>query len=434
MTPTLKVIMFTDRVKSVLGKEKQTYLEIEQVARQQDALTVEVLSLTGGRFLKGTGDGCLAEFQSVLAAVQAGRLLQQRISERNVAQNKANQFKLHIGIDVGELIAVANDLQGHAADRCARICSKCPPGEIYLSAEAARMLNRNEVQLSSVGPFLLRGIKGKLSLFRVEALHVQPRGAPNPFVWRGGITSADDFFNRDNEQRILRDYLHQRQNCQVVGPRRIGKTSLLRQIERLAPTWEEGIVVTYLDLQDARCFKLRSWLDFVSRKFGWPTPASTLADFAERVEEMLSKKQRPVLCLDEFEELTSRNNEFGRDFFLNLRSCGQQGMSIFTGSRKQLSRLTEPSDPTSPFYNTFPLMNLGLFSGADAHDFVTIQRAGVPAFTPDERSEILGFAEGRPLALQVACFHLLEAKQNGESLSAAMRKAGDDLRANLALG
>ncbi|HEX9919251.1 MAG TPA: hypothetical protein VGA87_08790, partial [Pyrinomonadaceae bacterium] len=380
MSTELKVVMFTDQVQSTANTARRTHAQIEQIAREQDDLTVEVLRLTWGTFLKDTGDGCLAQFPSVLEAVQAGVLLQRRVAERNATQIIASmQFELHIGIDIGELVVLENgDLRGDAANRCARICSECPPGEVYLSNIASRMLKGNEVVLEPLRALPLKGIGEETMLYRVIALYVQPQGTLNPFVWRGGITRAEDFFDREGEQRVLRAYLHARQNCQIVGPRRIGKTSLLRQIERATSAWERSAVVAYVDLQDPRCFALDSWLKLATRQLRWATTPTTLAEFADQVDETISCGLQPVLCLDEFEELTMRHGEFTRDFFLTLRSCAQRGLSIITASRRPLSELTERGDPSSPFYNTFPVVQLGPFDLDDAQDFVHLHRPGVP--------------------------------------------------------
>lgn len=433
MSTELKVVMFTDQVQSTANTARRTHAQIEQIAREQDDLTVQVLRLTRGTFLKDTGDGCLAQFPAILEAVQAGVLLQRRVAERNAAQvDEQMRFDLHIGIDVGELVVLENsDLRGDAANRCARICSECPPGEVYLSDTAAALLKSNEVGLDLAGAPLLKGIESKNSLYRVSALHVQPQDTLNPFVWRGGITRAEDFFNRDSEQRALRAYLRGRQNCQIVGPRRIGKTSLLRQIERAASLWERNAVAAYLDLQDPRCFTLDGWLKIAARQFRWPTLPATLSDFADHIDAALSDGLHLILCLDEFEELTARRGEFKREFFLTLRSCTQRGLSIATASRRPLSEITERGDPSSPFYNTFPLTRLSPFATADAEDFVNLHRPGVPTFTNGERAAILGYAKGHPLALQVACFHVVESKQSGKSLDASMQKADDDMKAHL---
>lgn len=435
MTTELKVVMFTDQVQSTTATALRTHAEVARVASAQDDLTAEVLRLTRGVLLKDTGDGCFALFPSVLEAVQAGVLLQQRVAERNAAEPaKHLRFELHVGIDLGDLLVLDNgELRGEAANRCARICSACPPGEVYLSDTAARALKMNEVQLAAVGPLPLKGVEEATTVHRIAALHASLERAPNPFIWRGGITRAEDFFDRENEQRTLRAYLRGRQNCQIVGPRRIGKTSVLRQLERSAPTWDDKIRAAYLDLQDPRCFTLDGWLRLASRQFHWPTPAATLADFADRIESSTDDCLRPVLCLDEFEELTTRRAEFTRDFFLTLRSCAQRGLSVVTVSQRTLSELTDRGDPTSPFYNTFPLLRLGPFTDPDAQDFLNLHRPGVPRFTPEEARAILDFAKRHPLALQVASFHVLESKDsdNQTTLTAAIQRAADEMKALL---
>lgn len=438
MSTELKVVMFTDQVKSTANTSRRTHVEVERIARAQDDLTAEVLRMTRGVLLKDTGDGCLAHFPAVLEAVQAGVLLQKRVAERNAAQGAEQmRFELHVGIDAGDLVVLENgDLRGEAANRCARVCSECPPGAVYLSDAAARALKRNEVELEEVGALPLKGVEGETTVYRVAALRAWPDAAANPFIWRGGITRAEDFFDRDGEQRAVRAYLDGRQNCQIVGPRRIGKTSLLRQIERTAPKWDAAARVAYLDLQDPRCYTLKGWLSLASRQCKWATTPATLADFADCLDAALSQGQRPVLCLDEFEELTARRDEFTRDFFMTLRSCAQLrgGLSVITVSQRPLSDLTDRGDPTSPFYNTFPLLRLGPFTPADAEDFLNLYRAGVPRFNDDERRAILDFAKGHPLALQVACFHVLEAKGGGASLVAAIQQAADEMKVLLPVG
>ena len=252
-----------------------------------------------------------------------------------------------------------------------------------------------------------------------------------PFVCRTGITQASDFFNRESEQRTLRTYLLGRQHCQVVGPRRIGKTSLLLHLQRVVPAWEPAAVVAYLDLQDAHCFTLNGWLAYTGQRLGMPTLPATLVEFAESIDALLQAGRHPVLCLDECEELIARREEFTDDFFTALRSCGQRGMSMVTVSQHRLSELIPPSYQSSSFYNIFPILPLGPFEATDAHDFVILARDGVPPFTPEEQQAILAFAHGHPLALQVACFHVLQGREEGLSLSDAIRQAEDNMHAHL---
>jgi hypothetical protein len=135
-----------------------------------------------------------------------------------------------------------------------------------------------------------------------------------------------------------------------------------------------------------------------------------------------------VLCLDEFSEMARRRQAFPREVYLTLRACGQRGMSILTSSTHRLSQLTDPDDDTSPFFNTFPVLPLRPFSRAEAAAFVERAWAGVPEFTQTERERILEFADGAPDALQAACYHVLEAREFGEDIGAALARAREDCR------
>jgi hypothetical protein len=252
---------------------------------------------------------------------------------------------------------------------------------------------------------------------------------PNPFLWRNGITATEAFFNRESEQNRLRDSISGHQNCQVHGPRRIGKSSLLLQVERSIREWHDRAVIAYIDLQDARCNTLPGWLAQVSKKFSWTQTATSLAEFNEGIDEMISRKLQPVLCLDEFEVFKMRPDHFTWDFFFNLRSAGGRGLTMITASQSPLNKLTDPNDTIlSPFYNIFNPVKLGPFKREVIDDFLSLLRPDIPPFDPEEKEAIRTFSRGYPLALQVACFHVVNGKKEGLPLSTAMNEAKEELK------
>lgn len=433
MSAEMKVIMVTDQVGFTPATARRTPAEIERIAREQDELTRETVREHGGTVLKDSGDGAFIEFPSCSDAVRCGFVLQQRVKARSERQSKALlRFELHVGIDVGEVVVLPNaDLRGNAANVAARVCAQCPPGEVYLTARVASELHPREARVTEVGTLELKGVSGGVTVHRLVEWLGAIESAASPFVWRKGITEPSAFFDRERELKTIRAYLHARQNCQLVGPRRIGKTSLLRQVQHLAGKWEETVAVAYLDLQDPRCFTLSGCLEQASGQFGWATPARSLAELAEGVDTMLSRGGRPVLCLDEFDEMRRRPGEFTRDVFMALRASGQRGMAVLTTSQQLLSTLTDPKDPSSPFYNTFPVVQVGPFSSENADDFLALYRPGVPPFEAEEQTAILEFAKGHPLALQVACLHVLQAKEGGEPPVAALQRAAGEMAAYL---
>src|SRR6185295_11242885 len=57
-----------------------------------------------GRIFKLMGDGLLAEFSSVVDAVECAVSLQRSLTERNANVPEAQRFQVRIGINLGEVI------------------------------------------------------------------------------------------------------------------------------------------------------------------------------------------------------------------------------------------------------------------------------------------------------------------------------------------
>jgi hypothetical protein len=91
----------------------------------------------------------------------------------------------------------------------------------------------------------------------------------NPFSWRNAISDEDAFENRKDELNRLKSYIRKRQNCQIVGLPRIGKSSLLREVQRMTRVWSPSAETAYIDLQDPACATLVGWLRRVAGQLRW---------------------------------------------------------------------------------------------------------------------------------------------------------------------
>jgi hypothetical protein len=248
----------------------------------------------------------------------------------------------------------------------------------------------------------------------------------NPFSVRNAIRNDSFFYNRERELKMLRDYLKVRQSCQLVGPWRIGKSSLLLYIQRHCAEWLPNTKLAYLDLEDPRCYTLAGWLEVIANGFSLEKSPRSLSELMVAVEGLLERGVHPILFLDEFGQMARRKSEFPADVYHTLRACGQRGMSIFTAARKRLSELTDPEDDSSPFFNTFSPLYIEEFSRDVALKFVQRKRDGIRAFTNEEANAILGFSAGHPWKLQTACFHVLSAGDARDSLDKALERAERD--------
>jgi len=79
------------------------------------------------------GDNLLAEFASVVDAVQGAVAIQQELKSRNVELPPSRQMEFRIGINVGDVIVEGERLYGDGVNIAARLESLADPGGLCIS-------------------------------------------------------------------------------------------------------------------------------------------------------------------------------------------------------------------------------------------------------------------------------------------------------------
>lgn len=138
----------------------------------------------------------------------------------------------------------------------------------------------------------------------------------NPYVAGTVLRGERGFFGRQDTLRWVAQELHNPANSALVliGQRRIGKTSLLMQVQRVLA--EDRFLPVYFDLQDQAVRPLAQVLadlaDTVAERAGLESPDPDAFDdaghhflraFLPRVHRALGSDRRLVLLLDEFDVL-----------------------------------------------------------------------------------------------------------------------------------
>ena len=240
----------------------------------------------------------------------------------------------------------------------------------------------------------------------------------NPFSNRAIIKDQNEFFGRKDELRTIFSRLSNLQSCDVSGERKIGKSSLLYYIFMKLRDSDE-YRIAYIDMQDAKYHAVKGFLKYSLKELcSDPVVISSnshnenLIAFSDSIKD-LREEIKPVLLIDEFENLTKRPEEFNNDFFDAMRSLGSHGQIAYvTASLHALKRLCIVGNFTSPFYNIFSQVPLGLFSPEETTDFLSAKREGFE-FSEEEIDFIKRMAKNHPLHLQIACYHVLENKGKG---------------------
>jgi adenylate cyclase len=87
----------------------------------------------GGRIVKNTGDGLLAEFPSVVDAVRCAAEIQRGMIDRNANVREDKRISFRIGISLGDVIVEPQDIFGDGVNIAARLETLAEPGGICIS-------------------------------------------------------------------------------------------------------------------------------------------------------------------------------------------------------------------------------------------------------------------------------------------------------------
>jgi TolB-like protein/class 3 adenylate cyclase/Flp pilus assembly protein TadD len=90
----------------------------------------------GGRIVKNTGDGFLAEFPSAVEAVRAALQFQNHVHELTIDDLEDRRIAFRVGINVGDVIVEPHDIFGDGVNIAARLESIAEPGGICVSSSA----------------------------------------------------------------------------------------------------------------------------------------------------------------------------------------------------------------------------------------------------------------------------------------------------------
>lgn len=251
----------------------------------------------------------------------------------------------------------------------------------------------------------------------------------NPFWNRKRITDPRYFVGREAEIRTIFRAIKTGQSLSIVGPRRIGKSSLLTHVRhpdvRAKYRLGDQYILVYINCQEMIGEVTRA---DVHQKLGdelekadpnhvhsyEPSKVATFSLLQQRVQEITNDGKSIIFLLDEFESLAS-NNALDVDFFSQLRALSEtQSVVYLTASAQTLYDLSYHDDSVlgSPFFNTFSLLRLGLMGTHEAQSLIMTLLQMVPSikFDEDDLQFIRHCGGTHPFFVQIVCDLLFETK------------------------
>src|SRR5712675_2334570 len=113
----------------------------------------------GGRIVKNTGDGFLAEFPSAVEAVRAAMQFQARVHELTTGDAEDRRIAFRVGVNIGDVIVEPHDIFGDGVNIAARLESIAEPGGICISSAAYdQVQGKVEVEFADLGEQNLKNI------------------------------------------------------------------------------------------------------------------------------------------------------------------------------------------------------------------------------------------------------------------------------------
>ncbi len=150
-----------------------------------------------GRFVNSAGDSVLAEFASVVNAVQCAVEIQNTLKAENANLSPERRMEFRIGVNLGDVMVDGEQTYGDGVNVAARLESLADPGGICISGKVHDEI-RSKLALGyqDLGAQQVKNITEPVRVFRVmldgEAATrttATATGRSRPKHWRGGVFS-----------------------------------------------------------------------------------------------------------------------------------------------------------------------------------------------------------------------------------------------------
>jgi len=163
----LTAILYTDvsGYSRLMGQDEEATLRTLASRRK---LIEAIVEQHRGRFVNAAGDSILAEFASVINAVQAAVEIQAELKAANADLPPQRQMEFRIGVNLGDVIEEGAQIYGDGVNVAARLESLASPGGICISQMVQQNVkNKLALRYEDLGEQTVKNIAEPIRVFRV---------------------------------------------------------------------------------------------------------------------------------------------------------------------------------------------------------------------------------------------------------------------------
>src|SRR5215510_3818725 len=137
--------------------------------KAHQAVVLPIVTEQGGRIIDTAGDGILAEFSSVLSAVECAVAIQGAMAQRNADVEETRRMCFRIGINQGDVVFDDSRIYGDGVNIAARLENIAEPGSICISRKVYVEIS-GKMQLAFIdgGEHQLKNIAEPIRVYRIS--------------------------------------------------------------------------------------------------------------------------------------------------------------------------------------------------------------------------------------------------------------------------
>ncbi|MGH6623155.1 MAG: adenylate/guanylate cyclase domain-containing protein, partial [Burkholderiaceae bacterium] len=134
----------------------------------RDEVTDPAFRANDGRIVRTVGDGLLVEFRSATDALRSAVAIQREMRSRNVGVPENERIDYRIGINLGDIIITADDIEGDGVNLAARLEALADPGGICVSQTVQEQLHEDlGIAFVDAGTQRVKNIARPVRVYRV---------------------------------------------------------------------------------------------------------------------------------------------------------------------------------------------------------------------------------------------------------------------------
>ncbi|MEZ5832037.1 MAG: adenylate/guanylate cyclase domain-containing protein [Dongiaceae bacterium] len=164
------------RLTSILCADAKSYARLMEsdetrtigTLRQYREAMDSLIERHDGRTINTWGDAVIAEFSSVVEAVQCAIEVQRELAGRNRSLPEGEQMWFRIGINLGDVMVENGDLYGEGVNIAARLQELAEPGGILISGTVYDLVrNKLSVGFENLGQQPVKNVSEPVASYRI---------------------------------------------------------------------------------------------------------------------------------------------------------------------------------------------------------------------------------------------------------------------------